>query len=164
MRNGWNWKYPLSYMYPAHTQLLAKWSSPSIGDRRATGWVYMLSWWWSVGYKFNITKVDQLEDRRTCRHWAVLLQWLCFSLTFKCRGWHPLGGQVDKKDCRRSSPAKKCAATHFLLQSLEKKPRWRQAVNNTGGPRIKLRVGLTRLSKNWNFLIVVFSIKFSASN
>ena len=24
-------------MYPAHTQLLAKWSSPSIGDRRATG-------------------------------------------------------------------------------------------------------------------------------
>ena len=38
MRNGWNWKYPLSYMYPAHTQLLAKWSSPSIGDRRATGW------------------------------------------------------------------------------------------------------------------------------
>ena len=38
MRNGWNWKYPLSYMYPAHTQLLAKWSSPSIGDQRATGW------------------------------------------------------------------------------------------------------------------------------
>ena len=37
MRNGWNWKYPLSYMYPAHTQLLAKCSSPSIGDRRATG-------------------------------------------------------------------------------------------------------------------------------
>ena len=25
-------------MYPAHTQLLAKWSSPSIGDQRATGW------------------------------------------------------------------------------------------------------------------------------
>ena len=25
-------------MYPAHTQLLAKCSSPSIGDRRATGW------------------------------------------------------------------------------------------------------------------------------
>ena len=24
-------------MYPAHTQLLAKWSSPSIGDQRATG-------------------------------------------------------------------------------------------------------------------------------
>ena len=39
MRNGWNWKYPLSYMYPAHTQLLAKWSSPSIGDQRATGCV-----------------------------------------------------------------------------------------------------------------------------
>ena len=38
MRNGWNWKYPLSYMYPAYTQLVAKWSSPSIGDRRATGW------------------------------------------------------------------------------------------------------------------------------
>ena len=38
MRNGWNWKYPLSYMYPAHTQLLAKCSSPSIGDRRATGY------------------------------------------------------------------------------------------------------------------------------
>ena len=38
MRNGWNWKYPLSYMYPAHTQLVAKWSSPSIGDQRATGW------------------------------------------------------------------------------------------------------------------------------
>ena len=37
MRNGWNWKYPLSYMYPAHTQLVAKWSSPSIGDQRATG-------------------------------------------------------------------------------------------------------------------------------
>ena len=39
MRNGWNWKYPLSYMYPANTQLLAKWSSPSIGDQRATGCV-----------------------------------------------------------------------------------------------------------------------------
>ena len=25
-------------MYPANTQLLAKWSSPSIGDQRATGW------------------------------------------------------------------------------------------------------------------------------
>ena len=25
-------------MYPAHTQLLAKWSSPSIGDQPATGW------------------------------------------------------------------------------------------------------------------------------
>ena len=37
MRNGWNWKYPLSYMYPAHTQLVAKCSSPSIGDQRATG-------------------------------------------------------------------------------------------------------------------------------
>ena len=37
MRNGWNWKYPLSLIYPAHTQLLAKCSSPSIGDRRATG-------------------------------------------------------------------------------------------------------------------------------
>ena len=24
-------------MYPAHTQLVAKWSSPSIGDQRATG-------------------------------------------------------------------------------------------------------------------------------
>ena len=24
-------------MYPTHTQLLAKWSSPSIGDQRATG-------------------------------------------------------------------------------------------------------------------------------
>ena len=41
MRNGWNWKYPLSYMYPAHTQLLAKCSSPSIGDRRATGWLFL---------------------------------------------------------------------------------------------------------------------------
>ena len=29
--------FDLSYMYPAHTQLLAKWSSPSIGDQRATG-------------------------------------------------------------------------------------------------------------------------------
>ena len=29
-------------MYPAHTQLLAKWSSPSIGDRRATGCLYMI--------------------------------------------------------------------------------------------------------------------------
>ena len=26
-------------MYPAYTQLVAKWSSPSIGDARATGWV-----------------------------------------------------------------------------------------------------------------------------
>ena len=26
-------------MYPAHTQLVAKWSSPSIGDQRATGWL-----------------------------------------------------------------------------------------------------------------------------
>ena len=26
-------------MYPAHTQLVAKCSSPSIGDQRATGWV-----------------------------------------------------------------------------------------------------------------------------
>ena len=43
MRNGWNWKYPLSYMYPAHTQLLAKCSSPSIGDRRATGCVQQFS-------------------------------------------------------------------------------------------------------------------------
>ena len=42
MRNGWNWKYPLSYMYPTHTQLLAKWSSPSIGDRRATGCTRLL--------------------------------------------------------------------------------------------------------------------------
>ena len=25
-------------MYPTHTQLLAKWSSPSIGDQRATEW------------------------------------------------------------------------------------------------------------------------------
>ena len=25
-------------MYPAHTQLVAKWSSPSIVDQRATGW------------------------------------------------------------------------------------------------------------------------------
>ena len=24
-------------MYPAHTQLVAEWSSPSIGDQRATG-------------------------------------------------------------------------------------------------------------------------------
>ena len=38
MRNGWNWKYPLSNMYPAYTQLVAEWSSPSIGDQRATGW------------------------------------------------------------------------------------------------------------------------------
>ena len=37
MRNGWNWKYPLSDMYPAYTQLVAEWSSPSIGDQRATG-------------------------------------------------------------------------------------------------------------------------------
>ena len=37
MRYGWNWKYPLSNMYPAYTQLVAKCSSPSIGDRRATG-------------------------------------------------------------------------------------------------------------------------------
>ena len=37
MRNGWNWKYPLSYMYPAYTQLVAKCSSPSIDDARATG-------------------------------------------------------------------------------------------------------------------------------
>ena len=88
----------------------------------------------------------------------MLLQWLCFSPTFKCRGWFPLGGQVDRKDCRRSSPAKKCAATHFLLQSPEKKPRWRQAVNNTGGPEFKLRVGLTRLSKNWKILTVVFPL------
>ena len=26
-------------MYPAHTQPVAKWSSPSIGDQRATGWM-----------------------------------------------------------------------------------------------------------------------------
>ena len=26
-------------MYPTYAQLVAKWSSPSIGDRRATGWV-----------------------------------------------------------------------------------------------------------------------------
>ena len=37
MREGWNWKYPLSYMYPAYTQLDTKWSSPSICDARATG-------------------------------------------------------------------------------------------------------------------------------
>ena len=37
MRNGWNWKYPLSNMYPAYTQLVAEWSSPSIGDQPATG-------------------------------------------------------------------------------------------------------------------------------
>ena len=42
MRNGWNWKYPLSYMYPAYTQLVAKCSSPSIGDRRATGWSFLV--------------------------------------------------------------------------------------------------------------------------
>ena len=45
MRNGWNWKYPLSNMYPAHTQLVVKCSSPSIGDQRATGcavmWAYI---------------------------------------------------------------------------------------------------------------------------
>ena len=43
MRNCWNWKYPLSNMYPAHTQLVAKCSSPSIGDRRATGCVSHIS-------------------------------------------------------------------------------------------------------------------------
>ena len=30
-------------MYPAHTQLVAKWSSPSIGDQRATGCDIFLS-------------------------------------------------------------------------------------------------------------------------
>ena len=30
-------------MYPAHTQLVAKWSSPSIGDQRATGCQGLLS-------------------------------------------------------------------------------------------------------------------------
>ena len=43
MRNGWNWKYPLSYMYPAHTQLLAKWSSPSFRFRtQGVEWVKVL--------------------------------------------------------------------------------------------------------------------------
>ena len=39
-------------MYPAHTQLLAKWSSPSIGDRRATGCIWKYddhhSPWWGL--------------------------------------------------------------------------------------------------------------------
>ena len=35
-------------MYPTHTQLLAKWSSPSIGDRRATGWWIKLFITWKL--------------------------------------------------------------------------------------------------------------------
>ena len=37
-------------MYPAHTQLVAKWSSPSIGDQRATGW--------AMKYKFDTSAPD----------------------------------------------------------------------------------------------------------
>ena len=54
MRNGWNWKYPLSYMYPAHTQLVAKWSSPSIGDQRATGWAPLISLAALLWVNFNL--------------------------------------------------------------------------------------------------------------
>ena len=42
-------------MYPAHTQLVAKWSSPSIGDQRATGWAAAEE---IVNQAFQILKFD----------------------------------------------------------------------------------------------------------
>ena len=45
-------------MYPAHTQLVAKWSSPSIGDQRATGCEgYILK---SMIYRLNLNLDDDI--------------------------------------------------------------------------------------------------------
>ena len=78
MRNGWNWKYPLSYMYPAYTQLVAKCSSPSIGDRRATGWSLleaMVREWQCVGMKTLelIIEGERWEGREGAREAADVL-------------------------------------------------------------------------------------------
>ena len=65
-------------MYPAHTQLLAKWSSPSIGDRRATG----CNAWWHM----YITKISHFWERWHFLHvihekWAVIAS-VCLFFTF----------------------------------------------------------------------------------
>ena len=87
MRNGWNWKYPLSYMYPAHTQLLAKWSSPSIGDRRATG--CMVAWedyfilnWYLLSYLGGVGGWrKQRDDRALPRSEAPFTNFSVYSRT-----------------------------------------------------------------------------------
>ena len=74
MRNGWNWKYPLSYMYPAHTRLLAKWSSPSIGDRRATGCSSLFTGGWKVWIQWVKTIVSTARSSSYSRLGLPLIQ------------------------------------------------------------------------------------------
>ena len=56
-------------MYPANTQLLAKWSSPSIGDQRATGW-------------------EQKVNEKTLGH-LILERFAIFNPTY----WSPMLGE-----------------------------------------------------------------------
>ena len=65
-------------MYPAYTQLVAKCSSPSIGDRRATGWSLleaMVREWQCVGMKTLelIIEGERWEGREGAREAADVL-------------------------------------------------------------------------------------------
>ena len=60
-------------MYPAHTQLMAKCSSPSIGDQRATGWMMRLT-----PSRTTAMVMKMMRPRSSHKiHWAALLLCLC---------------------------------------------------------------------------------------
>ena len=62
-------------MYPAYTQLVAKWSSPSIGDQRATGCEGVVRWN-RPGEIFHEIRFRKIFFRSsTCRHFRSGDQW-----------------------------------------------------------------------------------------